>query len=96
MVDLQQELGTSLERTSEIVADLQYVLAEHGPRSEAWKALVKELGEQEGRTAELGRQLDVQSEERLEKIPGIAELWGIADAVVSLYREHPEIFRGGC
>ena len=92
MGDLQQELATSVERTAEIVSDLQYALAEHGLGTEAWKALLTELLEQEARTVEVLRQLDVQSDDRLEKTPGINDLWGIADSVLLLYRERPELF----
>ena len=83
--DLEQELSVSLERTSEIVADLQHVLGEYGPGTEAWKALVKELREQEARTAEVGRQLDARSDDRLEKLPGIDRLWATADRIVDTY-----------
>ena len=58
-VDLYQEVVASLERETEILRDLRYALDRHGPDSEGWQALVNELGAQETRTQELGRQFAV-------------------------------------
>ena len=81
--DLEQELSTSLGRTGEILSDLQHVLAEHGPGSEQWRALWKELKEQEERTADLGHQLDARLDQRLECDPQMARLTARGDQVIN-------------
>ena len=83
MADLQQELTLSLDREAEILQDLHHVLGEYGPGTEAWKALLKELREQERRTASLGRQLDAQLEQRLETDPSMARLTARGDALIN-------------
>ena len=59
----------SIQREEEILEDLRLTQHEHEPGSEAWSALLKELHEQQARSAELGRQLNVLYERRVESDP---------------------------
>ena len=88
---LEELLEESLGRTVEIVGDLQYALAKHGLGTEPWKALVRELRTQEQRTADLGRQLSVVGDRRLEHRFG--QFVRLGDLVLELRQRRPELFR---
>jgi hypothetical protein len=62
--DLELKIAVSLDREAEILEDLQWALAKHGPESEPWKALLKELQKQEARSTELGRQVGLLLDRR--------------------------------
>ena len=65
MSELALALATCLERDAEILKDLDWALLEHGPGSEPWNALIKELVEHEKRQAEIERQAHLLVERRL-------------------------------
>ncbi len=83
----------SIEREPEILEDLRLTQHEHEPGSEAWQALLKELREQQARTAELGHQLDVLYERRVESDPFRLALREYGDRLVEFFQEHrPDLF----
>ena len=83
----------SVAREEEILRDLRLVQHEHEPGSEAWSALLKELHEQQARTAELGHQLDVLYERRVESDPFRLALREYGERLAEFFREHrPDLF----
>ncbi len=85
----------SIEREEEILEDLRLAQHEHEPGSEAWQALLKELREQQARSAELGHQLDVLYERRVES-PFRLALREYGERLAEFFQEHrPDLFEKG-
>ncbi len=80
---LDEQLAISLDCSAEILEDLRWAALQHGPSSEAWKALLKELREEERRTSELGRQIDARHDQRLEADPSMARLTVMGDTLIN-------------
>ena len=81
--NLDAELSLSLDRTAEILRDMEAVVLQYGPDSEPWKFLLKDLQEQERRTSDLGRQLDACHDQRLEADPSMTRLTTRGDALIN-------------
>ena len=78
---LGRDLAACFERDAEILEDLEFALFEHGPGSEPWKMLVKELIEHEKRTAEIERQALLLVERRAQH----REVSGMVDRIAAAW-----------